>query len=57
MANYQPTHNSTPNHPGENNSTGAPHLAQHIQGAMDNLTAQTLPTQTLADNEADEAIG
>lgn len=61
MANYQSTHNFTPRHPSEDNpeaqSTGAPHPAQHVQGAMDNLMAKTLPAQTLADNKADEAIG
>lgn len=50
MDNYQPNHDFTLSHPGENNpeaqSTSSPHPAQHTQGVMDNT--HPVPTQISA---------
>lgn len=61
MANYQPPHNFTPDHRGENNvgaqSAGSSHPVQHAQGVMDGTSAHPLPTQVPLAKEAEETHG
>lgn len=61
MSNYQPPHNFTPNHRGENNigaqSAGSSHPVQHAQGVMHGTSAHPLPAQVPSVKEAEETMG
>ncbi|KAK7698644.1 hypothetical protein SLS64_012383 [Diaporthe eres] len=61
MSDYQPPHNFTPNHRGENNigaqSEGSSHPVQPAQGVIDGTPAHPLPTHTPAAKEADGDAG
>lgn len=58
MSDYQPPHDFTPNHRGENNiGAQSSHPVQPAQGVKDGTPAHPLPTHTPAAKEADGDAG